>query len=88
MIIRILSDRLYEVPDADLPEINKLDLDMDAALKSGDEAAFSAALAELITKIRGCCEPLPYDEERPSDLVVPPEGATLQEVRDILDAGV
>jgi hypothetical protein len=61
---------------------------MDTALKAGDEPAFSAALAELIAKVRSTASALADDDDRKSDLVIPPEGATLQEVRDILDAGV
>lgn len=88
MIVRILGDRLYEVPDSELPEIEKLDQAMDSAMKSGDEATFSSALTELVTKIKGACSPLADDDERKSDLVVPHEGSTLQEVRDMLDAEV
>jgi len=88
VIVRILGDRLYEVPDADLPEIENLDSTLDAALSSGDESAFSKALAGLIDKIRDACSPLADDDDRKSDLVIPHDGATLQEVRDMLDAGV
>jgi hypothetical protein len=88
MIVRILGDRLYDVPDTDLPDIESLDTKLDTALKAGDEAAFSSALSALIEKIRGCCAPLADDDERKSDLVVPHDGSTLQEVRDMLDAGV
>ncbi|MGO9341629.1 MAG: PspA-associated protein PspAA [Acidimicrobiales bacterium] len=88
MIVRILGDRLYEVGDADLPVIESLDSDMDTALSNGDEKAFSTALSELISKVRSNANALPDDDDRRSDLVVPPEGATLQEVRDMLDAGV
>jgi hypothetical protein len=88
MIVRILGDRLYDVEEPDLARIEALDSVMDAALKSGDEAAFSAALSEMIDKVRSGSEPLPDDDDRTSDLVVPHEGATLQEVRDMLDAGV
>ncbi len=88
MIVRILGDRLYEVGDADLPVIESLDSDMDTALSNGDEKAFSTALSELISEVRSNANALPDDDDRRSDLVVPPEGATLQEVRDMLDAGV
>ncbi len=88
MIVRILGDRLYEVGDDDLPEIERLDSDLDAALKAGDEKTFSTTLSNLISKVRGGASALPDDDDRKSDLVLPPEGATLQEVRDILDAGV
>ena len=88
MIVRILGDRLYDVEEPDLARIEALDSVMDAALKSGDEAAFSAALSEMIDKVRSGSEPLPDDDDMTSDLVLPHEGATLQEVRDMLDAGV
>jgi PspA-Associated protein len=88
VIVRILGDRLYEVPEADLPQIEDLDSKLDAAMSSGDETAFSAALADLIDKIRDACSPLADDDDRKSDLVIPHDGATLQEVRDMLDAGV
>jgi hypothetical protein len=88
VIVRILGDRLYEVPDTDLPEIEKLGSELDAAMNSGDESAFSKVLADLIQKIRDACSPLADDDQRKSDLVVPHDGSTLQEVRDMLDAGV
>ena len=88
MIVRILGDRLYEVSGDDLPAIESLDSDLDAALKAGDEQTFSAKLAELISKVRSHATALADDDDSKSDLVVPNEGATLQEVRDMLDAGV
>lgn len=88
MIVRILGDRLYEVEQPDLASIEKLDSVMDTALKNGEEGPFSAALSDLIDKVRISGKALPDDDDRTSDLVVPHEGATLQEVRDMLDAGV
>jgi hypothetical protein len=88
MIVRILGDRLYEVLQPDLAVIEELDSVMDTALKNGDEEAFSTALSQMIDKVRSGSEALPDDDDRTSDLVVPHEGATLQEVRDMLDAGV
>lgn len=88
MIVRILGDRTYEVPDKDLEGIQALDERLDKALNGGDEAGFTSALAQLIEKVRSACAPLPDDDDRPSDLVLPHDGATLQEVRDMLDAEV
>jgi hypothetical protein len=88
MIVRILGDRLYEVSQSDLEGIEALDVALDAALKAGDEESFTTVLSELIEKVRSGSNALPDDDDRTSDLVVPPEGATLQEVRDMLDAGV
>ena len=88
MIVRILGDRLYEVSDKDLPAIESLDSDLDVALKAGDEQTFATKLADLISKVRSHATALADDDDRKSDLVVPNEGATLQEVRAMLDAGV
>jgi hypothetical protein len=88
MIVRILGDRLYEVTQADLEAIEALDSALDTALKAGDEEKFSTVLSELIDKVRSNSEALPDGDDRTSDLVVPHEGATLQEVRDMFDAGV
>lgn len=88
MIVRILGDRMYDIGSGDLPDIERLDKQMDTALTAGDEQAFSNALAELISKVRTKASALADDDDRKSDLVIPPEGATLQEVRDMLDAGV
>jgi hypothetical protein len=88
VIVRILGDRLYEVPETDLSEIEELDAKLTTALNAGDEATFSDALSQLINKVREACAPLGDDDDRKSDLVVPHDGSSLQEVRDMLDAGV
>ena len=89
MIVRILGDRLYEVGDDDLPAIESLDSDLDAALEGGRRADIlgHAGRADL----EGA---EPRDTRSPTTTTANPiwwcphEGATLQEVRDMLDAGV
>ena len=88
MIVRILGDARYDIPDADAPAIEQLDAVLDDALQRGDEAAFDAALADLIGQVRHDGTVLGDDDLRPSERVVPHEGSSLQEVRDVLDAGV
>jgi tetraacyldisaccharide-1-P 4'-kinase len=88
VIVRILGDRLYEVPEADLSEIEQLDEKLTTAMNAGDEPAFSDALSQLIAKVREACAPLGDDDDRKSDIVIPHDGSSLQEVRDMLDAGV
>ena len=61
---------------------------MDAASKPATSTAFSAEVDELISKVRSDASALPDDDDRRSDLVLPHDGATLQEVRAMLDAGV
>ena len=84
MIVRILGEGRYEVPDADLPAIEELDSVLVDAIDRGDEAAFSAALADLIGQVRHTGKPLAHDDTRTSAMAVPHEGSTLTEVKSLL----
>ncbi len=84
MIVRILGEGRYDVPDADLPAIEQLDAALVDALERKDEAAFEGALADAIGQIRHTGTRLDHDDPRTSELVVPHEGSTLAEVADFL----
>ncbi len=86
MIVRVLSDRQYDVPDAALGSINALDLALDAALRENDAAAFAATLEQLVAQVRSLGSPLSVEELVPSDRTVPAPGSTLEEVRTLLDS--
>ena len=49
-----------------------------------DEAAFTAALHGLLDQVRAQGSPLPSDTLEPSDLILPPEDASMDEVREML----
>ena len=89
MIVRILGEGRYEVPEGDLPAIEQLDDELVDALERGDENEFNGALLDLIGQVRHAGTLLAPDDLRPSELAVPPEGATLAEVQALLaeDAG-
>jgi hypothetical protein len=87
MIVRILGEGRYEVPDADLPAIEQLDAELADALERGDEAAFTGILADLIGQVRHTGASVPSDDVRTSKMVVPHEGSTLSEVRALLAEG-
>jgi hypothetical protein len=87
MIVRILGEGRYDVPDADLPAIEQLDAQLMDALERVDEAEFAGTLADVIGQVRHTGTHLPPDDLRPSELVVPHEGSTLAEVRDLLAQG-
>ena len=84
MIVRILGEGRYDVPDADLPAIEQLDAQLDDALERGDEAEFTSTLADLIGQVRHTGTLVAPDDLRTSSLVVPHEGSTLAEVRALL----
>jgi hypothetical protein len=84
MIIRILSEGQFDVPDESLPGLNELDAKLEAALEAADEAALASALDGLLAQVRAAGSELPLDSLVPSDLVLPHPQATLAEVRDLV----
>lgn len=87
MIVRILGEGRYEVPKADLPAIEQLDAQLMDAMERGDEAAFTGTLADLIGEVRHTGTLIAADDVRTSELAVPHEGSTLDEVRELLAEG-
>jgi hypothetical protein len=87
VIVRILGEGRYEVPEGDLPAIEQLDDELVDALERNDENEFNSALVDLIGEVRHSGTLIPSDDLRPSELVVPHEGATLDEVRALLAEG-
>jgi len=84
MIIRIMGEGQLKLEGPDVDELNKLDADLEKAVELNDEAAFSTALTELLTKARAAGTALPPDAIAPSELILPREGATIDEVRDLM----
>jgi len=87
MIVRILGEGTYDVPDADIPAVEQLDAALADALERGDEATFSGALADLVGLVRHTGKAVPPDDVRTSELAVPHPGSSLAEVRDLLAQG-
>ena len=84
MIVRILGEGQYSVPDGQRGALEKLDSVIVEAVDSDDETAFAAALAALTAAVREAGEPLAEDTFAPSDLVVPFPDSTLEETKGLL----
>ncbi|MGH9304389.1 MAG: PspA-associated protein PspAA [Acidimicrobiales bacterium] len=84
MIVRILGDTQYELPADAIPGLEHLDVKLNAALERGDEAAFAGLLEELVATVRSKGAVLDADKIVPSELTVPHEGSTIDEVRSLL----
>ena len=87
MIVRILGEGRYDVPDADLPAIEQLDTQLVDAMDRSDEVEFTSSLSDLIGQVRHTGTLVAPDDLRTSSLVVPHEGSTLEEVRSLLAEG-
>lgn len=84
MIIRILSEGQYEVPDSQLDELNGLDTRLQDAVDKRDEAEFDQALAQLLHAVRERGASVAGDTLTASDLVLPADGTSIAEVSAIL----
>ncbi|MBB6626455.1 hypothetical protein H5V45_03875 [Nocardioides sp. KIGAM211] len=84
MIIRILGEGQYDVSDDALPRLNELDAQVEAAVEAGDVEAFATALGALLVGVRTAGVAHPADSLDESDLILPPDDATIDEVRELL----
>ncbi len=84
MIVRILGEGQFSVDDGATTELNRLDTELEAAVEDGDEAAFTAALTGLLTEVRAHGSPLPADILEPSELILPAQDSSMDEVRKLL----
>jgi hypothetical protein len=84
VIVRISGEGQFSIDDAATAELNRLDTELEAAVNRNDEAAFTTALHGLLGEVRAQGLPLPADTLEPSDLILPPEDASMDEVREML----
>ena len=84
MIVRILGEGQFRVDDGVSAELNQLDTDLETAVNQGDGAAFTAALTRLLAHVRANGSPLPTDTLEPSDLILPSEDSSMDDVRKML----
>ncbi|NYG58071.1 hypothetical protein BJ980_000994 [Nocardioides daedukensis] len=84
MIVRILGEGQFDVADSAVDRLNRLDDEVEKAVESGDEAAFTAALEELLKVVRTIGAPHDLEGLEISDVVLPPADATIAEVRELL----
>jgi len=84
VIVRISGEGQFSVDDAATADLNRLDSELEAAVDRNDEAAFTAALHGLLDQVRAQGSALPADTLEPSDLILPPQDASMNEVREML----
>jgi hypothetical protein len=84
MIIRIMGEGQFDVPDETADALNALDAQVEAAVESGDDNAFAAAFAQLLEQVRSQGASLADDALVDSDLVLPPSDSTVDEVARLL----
>jgi hypothetical protein len=86
MIVRVLDEAQYELPDSSLPSLEKFDVALNAAIESSDQGRFDQTLQAALETVRGEGRKLDAGKIVPSDLTLPHEGFSLGEVRQLLDS--
>ena len=84
MIVRIMGEGQLRLDAGSLDELNRLDDELGAAIDSGDDERFRAALVALLDAVRAAGTPVPDEELVDSDLVLPYAEAHVDEVRAML----
>jgi hypothetical protein len=84
MLIRILGEGQFEVPDSELDEINRLDRELEAALKTSG-TNFREALDALLDKVRTVGVRPPDHEMEESQVILPFADASEDDIRDMLN---
>ena len=83
MIIRILGEGQFRIDDAAAADLHTLDASVESAVERNDQGALTAALGALLARARQGT-PLPPDSLEPSDVIIPYEDATVDDVRKLL----
>lgn len=83
MIFRILHEGQFRVHGGDIDRINEIDNQLVSATANGDEAQFQKLLQQLFKTVHECGTPVPVDEFVESDVILPSEDATMDEVQHL-----
>ena len=84
MIVRILGEGQWDLPEAHLEALNALDASVEQAIDAGDADTFSRGLVALLDVVRQQGTRLEDDSLVESELILPMSDATLEEVRAML----
>lgn len=84
MIVRIMGEGQFDVPDSDLDRLNELDDELSAAIESDDPNRFASALDALLAVVRSHATPHDVATLDQSDLILPGPDASLEQVRSLL----
>lgn len=84
MIVRIMGEGQLRVDDSAASELNELDAKLEATVERNDEPAFNSALEQLLARVRTLGSPVGLETLNSSELILPAEGSTIDEVRQLL----
>ena len=83
MIVRILHEGQFRISGADLDRLNEIDQQLIDCVAAGNEERFSVLLTQLVQAVREHGKPLAVDEFVESDVILPAEDSTMEEVQHL-----
>lgn len=83
MIIRIMTEGQYRLPNALLDDLNKMDNQMVEVVAKGDERAFARLLSQILSFVREKGIPLALEELVESDVILPAPDISFQQARQL-----
>ncbi len=83
MIVRIVGEAQYRIPDSERARLHQLDDAVIAAVSAGDEFKFQAEYDALLALVRSQGTALPPQELATSDIALPQADLTFAEAKSI-----
>jgi hypothetical protein len=81
VIVRIINEDQYRLPDGDAERLNELDNRAVAAVEAGDETGFQELWAQMLALVETDGEVVPDDELVESQVILPPRDITFAEAQ-------
>jgi hypothetical protein len=83
LIIRIMGEGQYRIPDALCDELNQIDNRIVKLVEEDKALEFRNELTKLISEIKEKGEPVKAEEILTSDIIVPPGDLSLKEAKAV-----
>jgi PspAA-like protein len=81
VIVRLLGEGQFRLPDEDAERLNELDNRAVSAVEAGDENGFKELWGQMLELVRADGNALPEDELVESDVILPPRDVTFDEAK-------
>jgi hypothetical protein len=79
VIVRILSEGQFQLPDNVAERLNELDNEAVAAVEDGDEPRFRELFAEMLDLVTSGGSEVPDEELLESQVIIPPRDLSFEE---------
>ena len=81
MIVRILSEGQFKLPDDVQTQLNEIDNEAVSAVEAGDEERFHVLFRQMLELVETGGDPVPDDELVESQVIIPPRDLTFEEAK-------